>query len=476
MRFPCLLLGGILLGQNQGARFLDPVFSRIGVTKNIKYGHNLSFTLSPTDLYMDMYEPLGDTMARRPVIILIHAGSFLPPTIAGGAFGRSPIGTREDSGIVGLCIEFARRGYLAISATHRLGWNPNATTQDERAKSIIQAVWRATQDGRALVRFLRKDAATENRYRLDSTRIVMGGSSSGGYVGVHVAYLNRPEEFNLPKFLDQNGRPFIDTTSPDMGRGSGPEAGPDAFEGGSGNPGYSSRIQAVLSLGGAIGDTGFIQNERIPVIAIHGKQDPSTPWDSGMVYTAVGNYAIIDVYGSAGMGRYLYERGNQQALLPDFAGDRPYPGVLIFQSAGFEPFGWYANSSAADKARARTYLDSVVQFAAPRLFKVLNLPQITMPLASGVEVVSLAQAELEKGTISLYPSPASVPVVHLRASQPIATLELFQLTGEKVGEFRLPTPLPSCSWEISGLTAGVYLVRVGLVNGEHLAKLWSYQP
>ncbi|GIV22666.1 MAG: hypothetical protein N3A68_04455 [Bacteroidia bacterium] len=475
MRYFTLLLGSFWLWAQTGQRFIDPVFSQIKLTKNVQYGSNLSFTQAPVDLLMDVYEPLNDTMQRRPVIVLIHAGSFLPPSIASAAFGRSPIGTKEDSGIVALCIAFARRGYVAISANHRVGWNAQATTQEALAQSIIQAVWRAMQDGRALVRFLRKDAATTNQFRIDPNRIVMGGSSSGAYVGLHVAYLNLPQELDNPKFKTQNGTPFVDTTAPGLDKGTGPEAGPNAFEGGSGNPGYPSHIQAVLNLGGALGDTSFIQNEDIAVISLHGVQDPSTPYTSGVVVTAVGNYPIIEVFGSYALTQNLIQKGNQTALLPDFASDNPFPGLYPLQGAGFEPFGWYSNSSDADKARARLYVDTVLWFSAPRLFKVLGLPTINQPYEpGGVQVVALTPAEL-RGLFSVYPSPATEPL--LRVEHPtlfLHKLELYTPLGYKVAEVYPPQGASSYTWLLPpSLPTGLYLLNLHTSEGSFTVR-WTY--
>lgn len=475
MRLLILLTAATLVwAQTTGRRFTDPVFSQVRVTKNILYSQNTNWAQAPDNLYIDLYEPVGDTMARRPVVILIHAGSFLPPSIASAAFGRSPIGTREDSGIVALCVEFARRGYVAISATHRLGWNAQATTQEARAQSIIQAVWRAMQDGRALVRFLRKDAATDNRYRLDPDRIAMGGSSSGAYVGIHVAYLNRPEELDNPKFKTQAGAPFVDTTTADMGRGSGP----NAFEGGGGHYGYSSAIQAVINLGGAIGDTSFIQNEDIPVISMHGVQDPTTPYTSGVVVTAVGNYPIIEVFGSHDFTKELIQRGNQTALLSNFASDVPYPGLYPFQGAGFEPFGWYSRSTDAEKARARTYVDTIMRFVPPRLFKVLNLPTITMPLQPNVEVVALPSEPEAVGAFSVYPSPAQEPFVTVsHPSLFLERIELYTLTGQKVAGSIPPPQTLTYGWALpASLSPGLYLLRIHTPKGIFTQR-WAYlQP
>ena len=44
------------------------------------------------DLIMDVYQPEGDTETNRPLVLLFHSGSFLPPQIT-----HLPTGTRKDS-------------------------------------------------------------------------------------------------------------------------------------------------------------------------------------------------------------------------------------------------------------------------------------------------------------------------------------------------------------------------------------------
>jgi len=474
---------GMLLSQTL-TRYQDEIFRGIKVTKNVVYGRNYAYgTNQPEDLYMDIYEPAGDTAQRRPVIVLIHAGSFLPPYIASQAFGKAPIGTKEDSAIVELCRRYARRGYVAISATHRLGWNPQALTQEERAASIIQAVWRAVQDGRALVRYLRKDAATTNQWRIDPDRIVMGGSSSGAYVGLHVAYLNLPSELNQDKFIYSNGQPFVDTTALGLGR-QGPDGqdGGNAFEGGSGNDGYPSHIQAVLNLGGALGDTTFIQNENIPVISFHGVDDPTTPYLTATVYTAVGNYPIIEVSGSHDIHLRLYEKGNLAALLPDFASDVPFPGLRPFPGVGFQPWGWYSTSTPAEKAAALRYIDTIMSFSLPRLFKVLSLPTQTysQPVAGQDTIIdlasSLAWASLSPGTtIHIYPSPATSPFLTVESkAAPLSHLSLYTFDGRLLCEVTPPPHTHTYVWALpQNLTPGYYLIKAQTQT--HTAHLrWCY--
>ncbi|MEN3040613.1 MAG: T9SS type A sorting domain-containing protein [Bacteroidia bacterium] len=488
MRMLIIYAGALWLGlvwaQSVGVRFRDPVFSRIKVTKNVLYGNNLSFNNAPVDLYMDVYEPIGDTMARRPVIILFHSGSFLPASLAGQVFGKAPIGTREDSGIVALCIEFARRGYVAISGDHRVGWNPQATTQELRAQSIIQAVWRAVQDARALVRYLRKDAATADQWRIDPNRIVMGGSSSGAYVALHTAYLNLPSEFDNNKFKLQNGAMFVDTTQPGMDRGTGVNQSPNAFEGGSGHPGYPSNIQAVLNLGGALGDTSFIQNEDVPVISLHGVQDPTTPYNSGVVVTAVGNYPIIEVFGSHSLTQNLLAKGNQTALLPDFSNDTPFPGLYPLNGAGFEPFGWYSSSGPNEKASALRYVDTIIWFSTPRLFKALNLPTIQMTITNTYSIDQVIVLSVDHSIsdvtprFSIYPNPPTSRLVTIESpSWSIKQITLYRLTGEKVLQRRLDRPSTTYVLELPhDLTHGMYLLHVETESGTFAGRLSYTQP
>ncbi|MGQ9863913.1 MAG: hypothetical protein ACUVRD_05475 [Bacteroidia bacterium] len=468
-----LYLSGLFLCAQTGLRYVDPVFSQIRRVENVIYGKNVPFGSGPQDsveLLMDVYLPEGDTSQARPVIILIHAGSYLPPYIATSVFGRSPLGDKQDSCMVRLAIEFARRGYVAISATHRLGWNPQGTTQEARASSIIQAVWRSVQDMRACVRYLRKTASQGNPYKIDSNHIVMGGSSSGGYTALHTAYLNLPSELDQNKFRFSNGDPFVDTTDVGMGRGNCTSA----FEGGSGHCGYDSRIQAVLNLGGALGDTSFIQNEGVPVISFHGVNDNTTPYTNGVVLTAVGNYPIIEVFGSHDVNEYMTQKGNQAALINAGFNDSPYPGLYPFYGVGFQPWGWYGNSTATEKERALRYIDTIMSFSSPRLKAVLNLPSITMPIQNSFQLItSLAKAGPTL-PIQLAGNPSSVAKLHLiHPNTLLSGVEVYTFTGQKIASH--PAGRDETICEVPFLVPGTYLVRA-YTRENQKTFLWTYLP
>ena len=67
-----------------GIRYLDEVFESVQKTEDVVYGNapDLPFwfwvesNTVDIDLDMDVYEPEGDTLTNRPVIIFVHTGSF----------------------------------------------------------------------------------------------------------------------------------------------------------------------------------------------------------------------------------------------------------------------------------------------------------------------------------------------------------------------------------------------------------------
>lgn len=195
---------------------------------------------TPYNLLMDVYEPTGDALAARPVIILAHGGSFYA-------------GTRTDDVTVdSLCVRFARRGYVTASIDYRLAAsfadmvNPDSTL-------AINEVARAISDGKAAVRYFRQDAATTNTYRIDTNNIFSGGNSAGAVLYMHVGYLSSIAE--CPSYI-----------ATAMAANGG-------FDGNSGNAGYSSKIKAVVDLAGALNQTSFINAGDVPSVNAQGDGD-----------------------------------------------------------------------------------------------------------------------------------------------------------------------------------------------------------
>jgi hypothetical protein len=83
-----LALFTIGFSANSQIRYLDDIFSDVTITSDVTYATNITILpvlqgLPPAaaPLVCDIYEPVGDSLLNRPVIILAHTGSFLPAVI-----------------------------------------------------------------------------------------------------------------------------------------------------------------------------------------------------------------------------------------------------------------------------------------------------------------------------------------------------------------------------------------------------------
>ena len=260
-----ILISFLVIIYSQETRFIDEIFDDINITENIVYGNapDLPFLFlfewntNDIDLHMDIYEPEGDTMEDRPIIIFAHSGSFF-------------IGNKNAQDMVELCKESARRGYVAISMEYRLGLNILSSYSGERA------VYRGIQDGSAIIRYLRE---YHDEYNINPDKIFFWGSSAGSFIGLHLAYLEDSE------------RPLST-----FGTNSDPDLGCIDCEGN--DYLHSNKPTAVVSTWGAISDLEFIDSyENIPVSFFHGTNDLVVPYDEGYPFTL--NITLPYVYGSA---------------------------------------------------------------------------------------------------------------------------------------------------------------------------------
>ncbi|HNA40734.1 MAG TPA: hypothetical protein PLP81_01485, partial [Saprospiraceae bacterium] len=47
------------------------------VTKDISYGSDTAYDGKLTELFLDLYKPVGDNNCKRPVIVLLHGGAWI---------------------------------------------------------------------------------------------------------------------------------------------------------------------------------------------------------------------------------------------------------------------------------------------------------------------------------------------------------------------------------------------------------------
>jgi len=256
-----------------GGRYYQDVFPTYTLTSDVTYGEALNVSGDLQSLELDIYQPEGDTLSQRPLLILAHGGSFV-------------FGSKTGLDVVSLCNKFVKLGYVVASIEYRLGFGglPNVS-------SATQAVYRGTSDMKAAIRFFRKNYSEGNAYRINPDYIFTGGVSAGAFTALHAAYIDQESE--IPSEVD----PI--------------EFG--GVEGNSGNLGFPSNTRAVVNLCGAIGDTSWINTGNVPNISMHGTLDATVPYGTDLI--SVFGIGLLTVDGSASIAQRMSNLGIEHEFI-----------------------------------------------------------------------------------------------------------------------------------------------------------------
>ena len=386
-RFYALMFfcSALMLAQNVNAqqRYHDFVFDSVTVTTD-------TFS-SVYGLAMDIYQPYGDSLCRRPVIVLAHGGSFI-------SGNRS-----DDNAVVTLCQNFAKRGYVMVSIEYRLGNAVNMALDSSYAENeVLQAIG----DGKAAVRFLRKDAYTANKYRIDTNLISCGGNSAGAVLFMHYIYITNVNQTShaLQTIINNNG----------------------GLEGNSGNPGYSSEVNACLSLAGGLNDPAFIVPGDKPVAHFQGDQDNVVPY----------------VCADAEQGAIMVRLCGLGSLNQPYIDNNVIHISKVYPGAGHVP--WQSNTAEMTEvdSMSANFMDSITAWPA----------QINC--AGPTAVQNITADDL----IAVYPNPASQSVtISFPELEPYTKVQLVDGLGRVVTEKSVTTI--RTTFDRNSIASGVYFIR-----------------
>lgn len=474
-----------------------------------------STAVKVTELKMDVYQPdqAVDSETERPLFIFVHTGNALPPPLNG-----SPNGTRKDSSAVEVCKRMARRGYVAVSMDYRNGWNPLASTEEERRGSLLNAIYRAIHDVKQCIRFLKADANGPDTYALNDDKVVLYGEGTGGYITLATATLDDPEELFIDKFRPDILNPdvsYIDTTT--VGNIEGFNGSLCLYR----PNGEDSDFDFCVNAGGALADTSWLDQGDVPMVAFHTVFDPFAPFTEGVVIVPTTGGQVVPVQGSNLFMQLVNDYGNNasfatlpggdpwtdraralygtdqthsatvhinagtEGLFPLVTPNWPVlmPGTLEEASPWqwWDPAGPLANidldgsgpgtltTGQASQAsnpnfsgtKGRAYIDTIMGYMNPRIVCALDLGPCSL--------VGIDEADPIAAGVAISPNPAQADVRITSAHGVIRMVEVYDANGRRVRAENVENT--SFNLQRNGLKPGTWFVTLTFDQGTVTRKL-----
>lgn len=285
-------------------------------------------------------------------------------------------------------------------------------------------------------------------------------------------------------------------------------------------PGYNSTFQLSVNMGGALADTSWLDPSDPPMIGFHAPLDPNAPYDVAELIVPTTGNKIIEVFGSRGILANAVPKGinnifnsvnwndpytaaakaskneNLEGLFPLWRPVWKLPNTTATFPES-DPWSFWEptrfnqakdtcsldndNNPATPKiplhqqsivsnqdmsaAKARRYIDSIFNYALPRACLALNLGCDL----SRYTTVSTRDLPVDAG-LTVFPVPAAESVVFNASKMPIQGIQVFDIAGKLVTQFRDINQY-QFSIDRQSLKPGIYLARVQFEGGVLTEKI-----
>ncbi len=258
-----------------GKRYVDFIFNSTNrKTETFAKGVK-TWNGGTKNLLMDIYTPAGDNLKNRPCVVFIFGGGFFMKMVDGmSEFSKA----------------FAKKGYVGVAIEYRTGYEGSSKIrlclgdQTKTVNSYFDAGYRATQDAKSAVRYLKANA---QRLGINPNQIFVGGHSAGAATALNVAYLDDSEIPNT--FVTREG-------------------GLDDI--GSKTMGINSDVAGIFVLSGAVKQLSQLDNNRVPTYLFHGNCDDIVNRNKNRVAQCNNNKSYPMLYG----GESIYKRLNSNGV------------------------------------------------------------------------------------------------------------------------------------------------------------------
>ncbi len=400
-----ILISAYIKAQDCTDAYTTDIYTDVTI-ETVKFGEAVNSDGENQELMMDIYIGDGNVADDRPLIILAFGGAFIA-------------GERTSGDMVYFATEFAKKGYVCASIDYRITDAFSLLAEENLVKTVVNAV----HDGKAAIRYFRKDAATTNTYKIDTAAVFIGGTSAGGILSVHLAYLDDYEK------LPANWRPYVDDL-------------PNALEGESGNPGYCSVPNGVFAFAGAIADTNWFENNDVPLYNIHSTHDQTVAYESGKPLNGL---APITLYGGFSMHERMTNIG-VHSVFDSYIGDEhpPFNGTDDTENA----------------RRLQVTEDNLALF----LNNIIHCNPNNL-LAENVQTCANSSVTVEENALSeylVYPNP-SEGIFNIKNAEKFSNYSVVNQLGQTI-----LSGYSASSIDATELESGIYILKL---NGNQSATI-----
>jgi acetyl esterase/lipase len=220
---------------------------------DVKYSDTKNRDGAPLSLALDIFGPEGDNLEKRPLVLVLHGGSFIQ-------------GSRQD--VEETANLLASLGYVTATVSYRIGIRITDIFLGLLDSVLAaEAVAMATQDLNTVIRWFRKGAAEDgNPYNIDPDLIFAVGFSAGAFMCNFSQYMNK--EARIPDYIDMTKPGLVD------GGLSSNNSGRDE---------YPFTLTAVATFAGAIYDTLWMEAHSTANAIFHAVDDEVVPYHHDVI-------------------------------------------------------------------------------------------------------------------------------------------------------------------------------------------------
>ncbi len=459
---------------------------------------------------LDIYYPEFDTNPSRPLLVAVHGGGFLG-------------GSKNAGGIVKLCKEFAKRGYVTASISYRLGFRNEHDPlfgqfhefygYDEA--EMIRAIYRSVQDARGAIRFMKGAADT---YGIDTTNVFIGGESAGGFVALHTAYMKQADEkpdaaFEQPdaNYYDVFGNTISTLARPDLG----------SLEGNLNLNGTSSDVKGAINIYGGIfdlelidcGEPDLYQHHILDDIIVFCGAAKAFHQSPGLYFPFTGNTKNPIIYGSCSIRNYIQDSldccdlKEVNNILPSniFVGPNPHnylsnnsaniffedaplfvdstickeyihfqdvpiiqinqDSIIMTNGFGSLTYQWFFNGNLIADATDEFYIPTQSGNYSVLAMNSLGCESESAPL--NFVVTSTSNITLSQ-PINIFPNPANA-ILNVKSASPIESGKIYNAQGQIIQLIQRNRS----QIDIASLEGGIYFLEIEVNKARQVLKFFK---